>query len=52
MTLRDWNIILAYADDIVVIGKIQEEMKKSMKKMMKIGENIRLRFNREKWSTW
>jgi len=48
LTLKDGNIILAYADDIVIIGKTQEEVKKSMMEMMKAGESIGLRINTEK----
>jgi len=48
LTLKDGNIILAYADDIVIIGKTQEEVKKSMMEMMKAGENIGLGINTEK----
>lgn len=37
LTLKDGNIILAYADDIIIIGKTQEEVKKSIMEMMKAG---------------
>lgn len=48
LTLRDRNIILAYADVIVIIEKTQEEVKKIIMETMKAGKNIGLKVNMEK----
>jgi len=37
MRLSDGNILLAYADDIVIIGKTQEKLKKYMMEIMNTG---------------
>lgn len=43
MSLSDRNIVLAYTNDIVIIGKNRSE--KSMMEMMNAGENIELKVN-------
>jgi len=50
LTIKDGNIILAYANDIVIIEKIQE-VKRRMIEIMKAGESIGLRINTEKKNT-
>lgn len=48
LALRDGNIIFAYADNILIIGKTQEKVKKGIIEMMKAGKSIELRVNMEK----
>jgi hypothetical protein len=48
VAVKAGNIILAYADDILIIGKTQKEVKRNMMKIMKAGESNGLRINTEK----
>jgi len=41
------NILLAYTDDIVVIGKSREGVQSTIKELIKIGKDIGLTINSE-----
>lgn len=45
LDLDEGNVLLAYADDIVVIGKSREDIQSTVEELMKIGNNIGLSIN-------
>lgn len=51
MIFRDGNIILIYTDNIVIKGRTQVKVKKSMMEIMRAGKSIGLRINMEKMKT-
>jgi len=48
LNLDKGNILLAYADDIVVIENSQESIQSTVEELMKIGKYISLTINSEK----
>jgi len=48
LSLDERNVLLAYSDDIVVIGKLRDSIQITIEELIKIGKDIGLIINREK----
>lgn len=48
MEVGEIEIILAYADDVVILGNFRNEVKQTMIKLLEVGKVIGLEVNQEK----